>query len=51
MGTKKTVPQDDIPVRILKLNNNIVSQYLLQIFNESIEKADFSNEPNYVVIT
>ena len=51
MGTKKNVPQDDIPVRIFKLNNDIVSQYLFQIFNESIEKEDFSNEPKYVVIT
>ena len=38
--TEKAAPQDDIPVKILKLNNNnIFSQYLSQIFNESIEAA------------
>ena len=31
--TKKAAPQDDIPVKILKLNNDISSQYLSQIFN------------------
>ena len=32
-----TAPQDDIPVKILKLNNDIFSQYLSQIFNENIK--------------
>ena len=36
LDTKKAAPQDDIPVKILKLNNDIFSQYLSQIFNESI---------------
>ena len=39
LDTEKAAPQDDIPVKILKLNNNIFSQYLSQIFNESIEAA------------
>ena len=42
-----TAPQDDIPVKILKLNNDIFSQYLSQIFNESIEAASFPNELKY----
>ena len=44
-------PQDDIPVKILKLNNDIFSQYLSQIFNESVEADNFPNELNYVDIT
>ena len=36
LNTKKAAPQDDIPVKILKLNNDIFSQYLSQIFNESL---------------
>ena len=51
MDTKKAVPQDDIPVKILKLNNDIFSQYLSQIFNESIEAANFPNELKYADIT
>ena len=47
MNTKKAAPQDDIPVKILKLNNDIFSQYLSQIFNESIEAANFPNELKY----
>ena len=43
LDTKKAAPQDDIPVKILKLNNDIFSQYFSQIFNESIEAANFSN--------
>ena len=46
-NTKKAAPQDDIPVKILKLNNDIFSQYLSQIFNESIEAASFPNELKY----
>ena len=37
LNTKKAAPQDDIPVKILKLNNDIFSQYLSQIFNENIK--------------
>ena len=51
MNIKKAVPQDDISVKILKLNNDIFSQYLSQIFNESIETADCPNELKYVDIT
>ena len=47
LNTKKAAPQDDIPVKILKLNNDIFSQYLSQIFNESIEAASFPNELKY----
>ena len=38
LDTKKVVPQDDIPVRILKLDN------------ESIETANFPNELKYADI-
>ena len=51
MNTKKAAPQDDIPVKILKLNNDIFSQYLSQIFNESIEAANFPNESKDTNIT
>ena len=36
LNTKKAAPQNDIPVKMLKLNNDIFFQYLFQIFNESI---------------
>ena len=51
MNTKKAAPQDDIPVKILKLNNDIFSQYLSQIFNESIEAANFPNKLKYADVT
>ena len=51
MNIKKTVPQHDISIKILKLNNDIFSQYLSQIFNESIETADCPNKLKYVDIT
>ena len=51
LNTKKAAPQDDIPVKILKLNNDIFSQYLSQIFNESIEAANFPNESKDTDIT
>ena len=44
LDTKEAAPQDDIPFKILKLNNDIFSQYLSQIFNENIEAANFPNE-------
>ena len=50
LNTKNAAPQDDIPVKILKLNNDIFSQYLSQIFNESVEVDNFPNELNYVDI-
>ena len=50
MDTKKSAPQDDIPIKILKLNNDIFSKYLSHIFNESIEAANFRNELKYVDI-
>ena len=46
-----TAPQDDIPVKILKLNNDIFSQYLSQIFNGSTEAANFPNASKYADIT
>ena len=51
LNTKKAAPQDDMPVKILKLNNDIFSQYLFQIFNESIEVANFPTELKYADIT
>ena len=51
LDTKMATPQDDIPVKILKLNNDIFSQYLSQIFNESIEAANFPNKSKYADIT
>ena len=51
LNTKKAAPQDDVPVKILKLNNDIFSQYLSQIFHESIEVANFPNELKYLDIT
>ena len=51
LNTKKAAPQDDIPVNILKLNNDIFSLYLSQIFNESIEAANFPNKLEYTDIT
>ena len=50
-NTKKAAPQYDIPVKILKLNNDIFSLYLSQIFNESIEAANVPNELEYTDIT
>ena len=44
LDTKKAVPQDDIPIKMLKLNNDIFSQYLSQISNESIETDNFPNK-------
>ena len=51
LNTEKAPPQDDIPVKILKLNNDILSQYLSQIFHERIEAANFPSELKYVDIT
>ena len=51
MDTKKAAPQDDVPVKMLKLNGDIFSQYLSQIFNESTEAANFPNELKYADIT
>ena len=47
LNTKKAAPRNDIPVKMLKLNNDIFCQYLFQIFNESIEAANFPNELKY----
>ena len=47
LNTKKAAPRSDIPVKMLKLNNDILFQYLFQIFNESIEVANFPNELKY----
>ena len=50
LDTQK-VAQDDIPGKILKSNNDILSQYLSQIFNENIETANFLNKLEYANIT
>ena len=42
MNTKKPPPQDDTPVKILKLYN---------IFNKSIEAANFPKELKYADVT
>ena len=44
LNTKRATPQDDVPVKILKLNSYIFFQYLSQSFNESIEAVNFPNE-------
>ena len=51
MNTKRAEPQDDTPVKILKLYNDIFSQYLSQICNESIETANFPDELKYADVT
>ena len=51
MDTEKAAPEDDITVKILKLNNDIFSQCLSQIFNASVEAANFPNELKYADIT
>ena len=50
METKKAVPQDVIPIKILKLNNDKFSQNVSQIFNKSIEAGNFLNELRYTYI-
>ena len=53
LDAKKAVPQDDIPVKILKLNNDIFPQYqrCSQMFNQSIEALNFPNKLKYADIT
>ena len=51
LNTKRAEPQDDTPVKILKLYNDIFSQYLSQICNESIETANFPDELKYADVT
>ena len=51
LNTKRATPQDDVPVKILKLNSYIFFQYLSQSFNESIEAVNFPNEWKYADIT
>ena len=38
--TKKGAPQDDIPVKILKVTIDTFSKYLSQVFNERTEAAN-----------
>ena len=45
------MPLGHIQVKILELNNDTFSQYLSQIFNENVEKANFPNELKYADIT
>ena len=51
LNPKKSPPQDDAPFKILKPYNDIFSEYLSQIFNESIEAANFPEELKYADIT
>ena len=51
LNTKKAAPQNDIPVKILKPYNDIFSQYVSQIFNESIEADNFLNKLKYADVT
>lgn len=41
LNSKKSGPQNDIPVKILKLNADFVSPFIIKIFNESIEHDNF----------
>ena len=49
--TAKNHRYDDMPVKMLKLNDDIFYQYLSQIFNESIEAVNFPKELKYADIT
>ena len=49
--TAKNHQYDDMPVKMLKLNDDIFYQHLSQIFNESIEAVNFPNESKYADIT
>ena len=51
LDTKKAAPQDDVPGKMLKLNNDIFSQCLSQIFNKSTEVANFPSKLKYAVIS
>ena len=44
LNPKKATAQDDMLVKLLKMNNDIFFQYLSHIFNECIEKVSFSSE-------
>ena len=41
LDAKKAVHQDDIPVKILKLNNDIFCQYLSQISTKVLRRSVF----------
>ena len=41
LNPKKSAPQNDIPVKIRKLNAGFVSPFMIKIFNESIEHDNF----------
>ena len=44
LNPKKSVPQNDIPVKILKLNADLGSPFIIKIFNESIEHGNFPDD-------
>ena len=41
LNPKKSAPQNDIPVKIRKLNADFVSPFMIKIFNKSIEHDNF----------
>ena len=51
LDTTKAASQDDVPGKMLKLNNDIFSQCLSQIFNKSTEVANFPSKLKYAVIS
>ena len=38
LNLEKVVPQDDIPVKILKLNKDLISQHLSKIFKQIMKE-------------
>ena len=38
LNLEKVVPQDDIPIKILKLNKDIISQHLSKIFKQIMKE-------------
>ena len=45
------MPQNDIPVKILKFNANFVSPFISNVFNESIENDNFPDDLKLADIT
>lgn len=41
LNLEKVVPQDDIPVKILKLNEGVILQHLCKIYDENKENVNF----------
>ena len=51
LNPKKATPQDDMLVKLLKMNSDVFFRYLSHIFNECIEKVDFLSELKFADIT